>query len=461
VNRLRATLLGLACGATLTVVRVHTQTPPTFAAYYTEIPSTVIDAGYAPLSMFSPVTADLNGDGYQDLVVLGADYPGSGVVNVPQPGRVFLGDGDGHFAAATGVFPVDTLMTVNPRKVLFADFNRDGRADMFISCHGWDADPFPGEQNRLYLSRLEGGWRDATSELPQLSDFSHTSAVGDLSGRDLIDVFVGNGSGIRPYTLLNNGIGQFTQTSLNIPVGSNQLLDSNTGHIIVGATLADLNEDGLAELVVTGKTTSKIRNATILWNRAGAFAETDTTQLPEPQVFTNTHIDHDVQRIDVNHDGLQDLVIVGTQTYLFHSGWFVQILINRGNREFVDETADRVPQGESSGGTENVSTTAPVANWVRVLDFNQDGAPDFALEFDRSVAQGQPLVWINDGNGHFSTIKVGDLVLPGREYMLLGAHVMATRYGYSFITTQLFQGSGGLRVTGLLASKRKLPGVGR
>jgi hypothetical protein len=52
----------------------------------------------------------------------------------------------------------------------FADFNADGRNDMFLACGGWDTVNGPGEQNRLYLSRPEGGWRDVTDTLPQLSD---------------------------------------------------------------------------------------------------------------------------------------------------------------------------------------------------------------------------------------------------------------------------------------------------
>ena len=65
----------------------------------------------------------------------------------------------------------------------FGDLNGDGRPDMFIAGHGWDAEPFPGEQNRLYLSRPGGGWRDATGELPRLSDFSHPAAISDRTSR--------------------------------------------------------------------------------------------------------------------------------------------------------------------------------------------------------------------------------------------------------------------------------------
>jgi hypothetical protein len=218
------------------------------------LPTTVIDPSFAPTWFFlSADTADLNGDGNQDLVALGANHPGGAVINTPQPGRVLLGDGDGHFTLAPpDQFPVDSMLTVHPRKVIFADFNADQRADMFISSHGWDASPFPGEQNRLYLSRAEGGWRDATGNLPQLSDFSHSSAVGDISRRGLVDIFVGNsgGPGIRPYFLLNTGSGQFVQTARNIPVSNNQVLDPQSRHFFAGATLDDFNDDGWPDLIV-------------------------------------------------------------------------------------------------------------------------------------------------------------------------------------------------------------------
>lgn len=444
---------------------------PMLADYFTVIPQTVLDAGYKPLRLgVDTWNEDLDGDGHQDLVVFGFNYPFSGVYDVtepnfdvPQPTRVFLGDGNGRFAAAPAdLFPVDTLQTVFPKKLLFADFNADGRPDMFVSTIGWDIWPSPGEQNRLYLSRPEGGWRDATDTLPQLRDYSHSAAAGDISGRGIIDIFVGNVkpalNAIRSYTLLNNGSGLFTQTRTNIPVGDRQLLDSTTSRY-PGATLADLNDDGLPELIVTGNNTDAVRPSTILWNRAGVFVETDATKLPAPGIFSNGHYDHDAQRIDVNQDGLPDLILVGGQNTSLSSGWFVQVLVNHGDRKFVDETADRVPSGEGGGGTEGVSTTAPSAQWVRVLDFNQDGAPDFSVEMQKNGAMrlpsDTPLIWLNDGTGHFSTLKVRDFVAPGEEDRLGLGHLVATRNGLSFISTTYNPNSGGwpLSVKGLLATR--------
>jgi hypothetical protein len=356
---------------------------------------------------------------------------------------------------------------VHPGEPLFPDFNGDGRVDMFIADFGFDAHPWPGAQNRLYLSRPEGGWRDATDTLPQLNDPSHSAAVGDSAGRGVVDIFVGNtwaNSNALPYFLLNTGSGLFRLTRDNIPVGSNAILDTSSYHIFPGETLADLDGDGLPELIVTGDSSvsfKQLRQTTILWNRLGVFAEADATALPAPGVFVNTRLDHEVRRIDVNQDGLPDLVLVGSQAG--YNGWFVQILVNKGNRQFADETADRVPLGEASGGT--AGEQAPNAGKVRVIDFNQDGAPDFFLGFDRggnAFTQGQPLIWLNDGTGHFTTLKVGDFVAAGQESLLGGKpQLMATRHGYSFITLQNFGPGRGLRVTGLLATKRKLPGVGR
>ncbi len=72
------TMSALALALALTVPwAVAQQTPrPMLADYFTEFASTLPSAGYAPLAINETVTEDLNGDGNQDLVVLGANYPG-------------------------------------------------------------------------------------------------------------------------------------------------------------------------------------------------------------------------------------------------------------------------------------------------------------------------------------------------------------------------------------------------
>lgn len=442
-------------------VEVVASPSPSLESFYAHIPLNVVDPSFPPEQAFDAASADLDGDGNEDLILLGADYPGDAPSSYrPRPGRVYLGDGDGGFTRAPSErFPTDTLNTVHPRNVRFVDLNGDGRLDMFVAAHGWDADPFPGEQNRLYLSRPGGGWRDATTELPQLSDFSHSAAIGDIRGRGLIDIVVGNGYGrILSYALLNNGDGSFLLDRTILPVGHGETMDSRTGHLFPGTVLTDLDADGLPELIVTADANHPLnrnRNSTVFWNRSGAFSERDKTVLPIPAPFVGSHIDLDAASIDADGDGLLDLLVVGTQGRPFHDGWFVQLLMNRGGRTFIDETDGRLQAHERFGGRVGEGTGAPWAAWVEVLDFDGNGASDFAVQANPRghLPQSQPLIWLNDGSGQFTALNVHDFVRPGEEWRFTDARLMKTRHGYSFITPQSYPGSGGLIVTGLLATR--------
>jgi hypothetical protein len=431
------------------------------SSYYSAISARVIDSTYLPQWIFSPVTADLNGDGNQDLMVLGASYPiGSNTSPVAQQGRVFFGDGRGNFTeASASVFPMASLLTVHPRKVITGDFNRDGRLDVFISSHGWDTNPYPGEQNRLYLSQADGTWIDATASLPQLSDYSHTSAVGDINGDGSLDIFVGNGYGgqnnILSYTLLNSGSGQFTLSRANIPAASGSVLDFNSGHHFPGATLADLNGDGYPDLLIDADASAAYdlnTQTAILWNQGGSFSQSALSYLPATTSLAR-HIDLDTEAIDINGDGRLDLVTCGTQGSPLYDGWFVQVLLNRGSNVFEDVTSSVMAASDASSGNYGTvaGTTWPM--WVKVLDFNSDGFPDFAVEHNGTLSQSTPLIWLNDGTGHFTTLKVSDFVAAGNEWQLGGGHLAQTANGYSFITTQSYAGSGGLVLTGLLATQ--------
>lgn len=241
------------------------------APYYTLIPPTVVDPTYSPEAFFTG-SADLDGDGNEDLVIFGSDYwwTGTAPQPAPQPGRVYLGDGDGGFVRApSDLFPVDALQTVHTAQVAFGELNGDGRPDMFAAHSGWDRDPFPGEQNLLLLSRPEGGWRNATDTLPQLDDYSHSAAISTIRRGQAPDIVVGNGypgqNGILTYALLNDGAGSFTATEvvrLGDPVGAGTILPIRPGEamgpgsVFPGTVLTDLDGDGLDELIVTADTAS-------------------------------------------------------------------------------------------------------------------------------------------------------------------------------------------------------------
>ena len=134
--------------------------------------------------------------------------------------------------------------------------------------------------------------------------------------------------------------------------------------------------------------------------------------------------------------------------------------MNRGDRTFVDETSLRLQPHEQYSGNAGVATGAPWGQWVDIVDFNGDGAADFVMTPAPSAGimaeylrPNQPLIWLNDGSGRFSALKVHDFVRPGYDWLLLQARLVRTRHGYSYIVTRSDPGSGGLILTGLLATR--------
>jgi len=433
---------------------------PSLSEYFTLIQPHVIDGMYTPKRIQEPFTADLNGDGNTDMVVLGwVVLPFDQVV--AQPGQVFFGDGAGNFTRAPSTQFPDTLKTFTCG-VLFGELNGDRRLDLFLPCSA-DASysQVPGEQNRLYLSQADGTWKDATETLPQIINYAVNGAIGDLSGRGLNDIIVNTGYGganqILPYGLLNNGSGQFTITRSILPVARGQAMDTSTGYWSYATTLGDLNGDGLPELILGtfgNPQYNRLKGSVIVWNHAGSFADNDQTVLPAPMPFP-THAVELVKSVDINGDDLPDLVIAGPQLDPFYDGWFVQLLLNKGDRTFVDVTQTALQPGDIYGGTPGVATGSPYPTLLQILDFNSDGFPDFSLEYFGSLRPNTPLIFLNDGTGHVSTLKVQDFVAPGDESVLRDTHLIPTRNGYSFI--KVYQQPGlperGIFLTGLLAKK--------
>ena len=118
------------------------------------LPAETVDDG--PVLLF-----DANGDGKQDLLVTkGGNAQPAGVPEY-QP-KLFLNDGSGHFSPAPeGSLPA---LSISAGAVAAADFDRDGRLDLFIGARLLPGQ-YPAAPQSVLLANRGGKFEDVTDSL--------------------------------------------------------------------------------------------------------------------------------------------------------------------------------------------------------------------------------------------------------------------------------------------------------
>ena len=411
--------------------------PPRYGAPRLVVTTDIADHGSPRIEQ----SADFNGDGYADVVLVRAHWPTFDTY----PMQILLNDRRGGFYDGTAaLFEGATPRVQFPRELVLADFNGDGRPDIFVADHGYDASPGPGYQNTLVLSTPAGKLRDATSNLPQRSDFTHSATAADVNGDGSVDLYVGNqyteARKIPPEILLNDGTGRFSGCADCLP----ELLRSKItvpwhprpldGPTYSASEFIDVNSDGAPDLALAGNGYYRVdddgivsSDHQVLLNDGTGHFRVATGALP-PRPFANTGYGMDVRGADVNRDGKPDLVFAYTKMEPYGDGRWIQILINNGDGTFRDETASRLPQSDNNVPTE--------LKYLQLLDLNGDGAKDI---FGQLVdgAKDRPPVYVNDGRGSFRSLAAGygrtmDNVFTVVDARGTGARDLFTTSTYSY-----------------------------
>lgn len=214
--------------------------------------------------------ADFFQDRVHSLVTHTLVYMSSDPATSTQFGRFhFYKYQNGQWVDRTGEILGDAAGCLHPRKAVVADFNQDGRPDVFVACTGFDAPPYPGEAPRLLLSQLGGKYLNVA--LP-FTGFIHGASAGDINGDGYPDVVVTSFG--KPYFLINNQDGSFTADTTRLPGSVN-------GKPIFSAELIDFDGSGLLDLFLGGHESSGTWPATILKNDGhGNFALRQPLVLP-------------------------------------------------------------------------------------------------------------------------------------------------------------------------------------
>jgi hypothetical protein len=400
--------------ATLTVqqgqaVLVHVSAGAGTRGHYT-LESTNLDqfASPADTDLFFPAGAgpssvavgDLNGDGIPDLVVADAE---SNTLSV------LLGSDDGTYQAprqfAIGAFHAPTPVGQEihlpnfRRRVVLADFNHDGIPDIAVTN-------FDSGDVSVLLGRGDGTFEpqrrfDATAGPFDL-------AVGKVNGDgapDLVAIDTQPSADSTAAVLLGRGDGTF-QSQLTFLAGTGPSLPFST------VSLADLNNDGKTDLIVSGSNANKV--TVFLGKGDGTF---------QPGVdYVAGRLGAGVAVADINGDGIPDII----NTAVDPSG--VSVLLGKGDGTFTPliNPASNLPLFAAG--------QSPVA--VAVADFGSqvsqpdgsvvlgppDGHPDLIVAASGAptvVSQGAPGIFIVptlwDSQGHFAGLGVPQMLAPAEQ----------------------------------------------
>jgi len=338
-----------------------------------------------PSDLWGVRSADFNNDGWPDAIL----WRGSFQSGINFKLDVLLNNQNGSLKLGTSeVFSGTVPSVVEGRELVLDDFNGDGRTDLFFADQGRDSPPHPGYQNTLVLSMPGGMMVDATSNLPQQNDMTHSATTADIDGDNDIDIYVGNIWGQNMYPpqiwLNSNNSGVFSAAPGRLPF---PLEDLDYGAYTT-SEFVDVNNDGISDLILgdAGDDLSGGRDSVVLLNDGTGYFSFLNNAIP-PKPFAETDIALDIDADDINGDGYQDLFMVFTKgSYV---GRYIQILINNKDGTFSDETSTRLPQSNNNN---------PWISFVNLLDLDKDGHHDIVAA---PVGGSEPLYYLNNGNGFF------------------------------------------------------------
>lgn len=313
----------------------------------------------------SVVVADFNGDGKLDLATANAD---------DNSVSVLLGKGNGSFT-----FHIDYAVGQGASSLVVGDFNHDGRPDLAV------ANPRSGTISIL-LGNGDGTFRPHVDYLVSQYGAPSAIAVGDFDNDGKLDLATSNVNAATLSILLGNGDGTFQAPLQYFNLG---------GFDSYALTVGDFNKDGKLDIAVGESTVFGTKVAIFLGNGDGTLrTQVDYPVAGEPLSLIAA---------DLDGDGILDLAAATIPRGQFNGppvAGTLSVLLGKGDGSFQ-------PYRDFGG--------VSYANSLLAADINGDSTPDIALA---NTQEGAVNVLLGDGRGGFGSIL--DTIAPQTGQMLAG-----------------------------------------
>ncbi|MEM6312444.1 MAG: FG-GAP-like repeat-containing protein, partial [Planctomycetota bacterium] len=302
--------------------------------------------------------ADFNNDGALDLVTASRQASEDVV-------EVLLGNGDGTFMAAARVQITSTGLSPIVSAVIAGDFNDDGAIDLATS-------------NALTndISVVLGNGDGTFSLSPVASRFGvgtqpNTILAADFDGDGTLDLATTNELSDDVSTLRGVGNGLFgleVRTSIAVQTPTLTGDDLILGVGPISTLFADLNQDGLTDLVASNASSQTV--SVLLGQGDGVLSPETTFAIGGPPASVTTG--------DFDGDGQLDLVTANSGS--------ISILIGNGSGGFG--TSQLIPSGDGTS--------------VATGDLNDDGNLDVVTgnDFSEGIS-----IHLGNGDGTFAAVQ--------------------------------------------------------
>ncbi len=202
-------------------------------------PRVDLNVGGAPRAI---VVGDFNGDGAPDIAT---------AQQLTNTVSLLLGHGDGTFGRPLS-FAATNSLSFAPMSLAVGDVNGDGKADLVVNSIGGE-DSFVTQLGVL-LGNGKGSFQAPIFQIPATAGGDGDMALGDFNHDGRLDIALGGEAAIPDGLAVLNGNGDGT---FGVPFQS-PLRVSTGGQDPFGVAAADLNGDGLVDLVAANSSSGSV-----------------------------------------------------------------------------------------------------------------------------------------------------------------------------------------------------------